>query len=427
MDCEIRIKHVTRVEGHANIVLNLKAGTVEELRIEIVESPRFFELMLRGRRLEEAPAITSRICGICAVSHTLASIKASEALLGVEVTEETVALRKILLSAETIQSHILHLCFLVLPDFFGVDSIIELSRAEPDLVARALRLKGAANGVCSLLVGRHVHPIGVAIGGFRRQPTMAELNEVRALFEAAKEDIDGLVEVFEAFEVTEFRAPTNHISLSNDTEYALYDGVVLLSSDGRRVRPEDFSELVSEEVVSYSTAKHATVDKESIMVGALSRLSNNFGALRPEAAVAARRLSVDAATENPFRINHAQLVEVVHLIYDSGRLLDALSGVDSEPAQYEPRAGSGLGAIEAPRGTLYHEYQTDCSGVITSVDCLIPTAQNLANMEKDIRALVPLIAGKTKEEITRSIEMLLRAYDPCISCSTHLVKVDFVD
>ncbi len=429
MSHDIHLHHITRVEGHGNIVLNIREGRIEELRLEIVESPRFFEVMLIGRSIEEAPHITSRICGICAISHTTASIKACEAALNITPSREVVLLRKILINAEVLQSHILHLYLLVAPDLFGVGSVIPLAKSHPDIVKRGLRLKRAANEVCRILVGRHIHPIGMTIGGFTRLPTEKDLEEAQKFLENAIPDMDETVRFFEGIDMPEFNRPTKYCSLKDEGEYALYDGK-LYSNDGHLVDVTGYREFITEEVIEYSTAKHAKSGGRFIMVGALARFNNNHTDLSNKAKEAAERLGLTPPCTNPFMNNIAQVVESVHCIYDSLRLIDLISSSkisNGLPADIEAREGHGIGVVEAPRGTLYHEYEVDKKGIIRSANCIIPTSQNLANIEKDIEAIVPMIIELPREEIERRLEMLVRAYDPCISCSTHFLEVKFVE
>jgi len=428
MTHDIHLHHITRVEGHGNLVLNIREGRIEELRLEIVESPRFFEVMLIGRHITEAPHITSRICGICAISHTTASIKACEAALRVSPSWEVGHLRKILVNAEVLQSHILHLYLLAAPDFLNAPSIIPLARSNPEVVKRGLRLKKAANEVCRIIVGRHVHPIGMTIGGFKRTPTKKDLEEVRKIFEGAIPDIEETVRFFEGLAIPQFNRKTRYCSLKDGREYALYGGI-LYSSDGPAMDVSQYRDFITEEVIEYSTAKHARSGGSPIMVGALARVNNNYSLLSEEAKNAAERLGLVPPCTNPFMNNIAQVVESVHCIYDSLRLLDDLldqEDIDVGARDISIRSGIGVGVVEAPRGTLYHEYGVDEKGIIHTVNCIIPTAQNLANIEKDIEAIVPEILGMSREEIVLRLEMLVRAYDPCISCSTHFLEVKFV-
>ena len=268
-------------------------------------------------------------------------------------------------------------------------------------------------------------------------PAQKDLQEVRKVLEAAIPDMEETVRLFEGLEIPEFKRETRYCSLRDEDEYALYDGR-LYSKDTPLTEVTQYREFITEEVIEYSTAKHVRSGDSSIMVGALARLNNNYPHLSDKAKDAAARLGLSLPCTNPFMNNAAQVVESVHCIYDSLRLLDLLfenpsfSGTESNSAPIRMdkipiRAGLGVGVVEAPRGTLYHEYGVDERGIIQSVNCIIPTAQNLANIEKDIRAIVPMILGLPKEEIERTLEMLTRAYDPCISCSTHFLEVKFVE
>lgn len=426
-DLSLNIEHITRVEGHGNLVINIKEGKIEELRLDIVESPRFFEAMILGRTFNEAAWITSRICGICAVSHTSCSLKALETALGVTPSEQTILLRKTIYNAEIIQSHVLHLYFLAIPDFFGVGSVFGLLPDKKEIVARGMRLKGLANDICAVIGGRHVHPCSMIVGGFTKLPDKKELKRCKDRLEALRPDVVETIELFKGLKIPSFERQTEYLSLSHSNEYAFYDGSIT-SSDGGTVEPSRYLEKVKEFIVSHSTAKHAKSKRDSYMVGALARFNNNHRQLHPRAKDAAQYLGLKAPCYNPFMNNLAQVVETVHCFEDSVELIDKIlsNGLEQEKVEIKPKAGSGVGAVEAPRGTLYHEHTLDDNGCVTYGNYIIPTAQNLANIEKDLEALVPAILNKSKGEITNTVEMLVRAYDPCISCATHLMKVRFV-
>lgn len=426
-DLSLNIEHITRVEGHGNLVINIKKGKIEELRLDIVESPRFFEAMILGRTFSDVAHITSRICGICAVSHTSCSLKALETALGVTLSEQTILLRKIIYNAEVIQSHVLHLYFLVVPDFFGVGSVFGLLPDKKEIVARGMRLKSLANDICALIGGRHVHPCSMVVGGFASLPDKKALKLCKERLEALMPDIDATVNFFKGLKIPDFERETEYLSLSHQNEYAFYDGSIT-SSDGGTIEPSRYLEKIKEYIVSHSTAKHAKSKRASYMVGALARFNNNHKQLHPKAKDAAQHLGLKAACYNSFMNNLAQVVETVHCFEDTIVLMDKIlsTGLEQEKVEIKPKAGNGVGAVEAPRGTLYHEHSLDENGCVTYGNYIIPTAQNLANIEKDIEALVPEILDRSKDEITNTVEMLVRAYDPCISCATHLMKVRFV-
>ena len=428
-ELNIHTEYIARVEGHGKIKINVKEGKIEELLLEIPESPRFFEVMFSGRSHYEVARLATRICGICAVGHCTASLQASEKALGVVVSEQTHMLRRLNLHGETIQSHVLHVYFLVAPDFLGVPSVIPLAESHPEVVKRALRMKKLANDLCCTIGGRHIQPITPVINGFTKLPTAQSLQKLRHRLEDSFVDLEATVELLKTFKIPKFERSTEYISLHNDDEYAFYDGDILSSTSGS-IPPERYLEKIKEHMIKHSTAKHATSGEsgKTFMVGALARFNNNHHQLRHKAQAVAKALGLHAPCHNPFMISVAQLVETVHCIEDAVHIIDHLlvNGIQQEDRDYKLRKGQGVGAVEVPRGTLYHDYSYDAQGNVTAANCIIPTGQNLANIEEDIRAFVPQILDKSKEEITLFLEMLVRAYDPCISCATHLLEVELV-
>ncbi len=427
-DFHVGIEHITRVEGHGNIIIDVKEGKIRELRMDIVESPRFFEAMALGRTYKEVAHITSRICGICAVTHTTTSIKAIESALGFEPSAQTLKLRKLLLNAEFIQSHILHVYFLTAPDFFRVGSVFGMVKDNKEAVLRGMRLKTLANDLCALVGGRHIHPITLKIGSFSKNPELKDLEVFKKRIEASRDEMDETVKFFKNLQSPEFERETEYISLTNPSEYALYDGNIK-SSDNGETAPVDYLDRVKEYIVSHSTSKHARSNKNSYMVGALARFNNNYEQLHPRAKEVAEEMGLKHPCYNPYMNNIAQVAETVHCFENSIGLIEELlsSGIQEETLELEAKAGSGVGATEAPRGTLYHEHRLDDNGKVTYANYIIPTGQNLSNIENDLKALVPNILDKQRDDVILDIEMLVRAYDPCISCATHLMKVEFVN
>ncbi len=429
---EIDVKHITRVEGHGNIRVSLQDGEITRLELAIVESPRFFESFLRGRRYDEAPTITCRVCGICSIGHTTASLKAVEAACGIEVSAQTVTLRKLAFMGEQLQSHLLHLYFLAVPDYLGVGSVIPLAATHLDVVKRALRMKKLANDICGVVAGRHIHPIAMRVGGFTHLPDKDALRDLKRRLEAARDDWAETVALFATIEPPPLQRETDYVALCARElgEYAFYDGQIVSTKDPRPTAAGDYRQRVSERVVQHSAAKHCcNAGGEPYSVGALARFNNNHESLHPAAKSAAARLKLVAPCHNPFHNNTAQLVEVVHCSETALELIEQLLQDELRPEPLVPpaRFGSGVGAAEVPRGLLFHEYNVDQQGRIDSANLIIPTGQNLANIEEDMRALVPrmLEAGLDTQQMTQRLEMLVRAYDPCISCATHFLDIEW--
>jgi coenzyme F420-reducing hydrogenase alpha subunit len=426
MQKRIDVHHVTRVEGHGDIIVEVADGKLKTCRFEVTETPRFFESMLIGRPYQEASHITSRICGICATGHATTSLRASEKALGLEPSQQTQLLRKLTFHGEILDSHILHAYMLVAPDFFGVGSVIPLASSHPEVVLRALRMKKLAGDMCAVVTGRHTHPIAMTVGGFTHFPERAELEDLRQRLVAARTDIDETVALFATLPWPKFERDTEYVSLTKPDEYAFIDGEIV-TSDGARLPIEAYQQVTNEHLVQHSSAKHTRHLRESYMVGALARFNNNFAQLHPRAKSAAAALGIKPKVTNPYLNSAAQVVEIVHCVEDAIEILDQLidRGIQAEkPVSPTRTAGEGVGACEVPRGILFHHYWIGKNGKMTGANCVIPTNQNLANLEADMRALVPQILEKPEPNMQLDLEMLVRAYDPCISCSVHVLRLD---
>ncbi len=435
---DLKVEYVTRVEGHGNIVVNVKDGKIEKCEFHVVESPRLFEGMLRGRSIFEAQHITSRICGICSCGHSLASIQAAEEALGVVPSAQTIKLRKLLLDYEFLDSHILHVYLLAAPDILGVPSFVPLIETHNGVVRRALRMKKAVNDVCDILVGRHVHPITAIVGGFTKLPRPREIDTQLRILEGMAGDMAETLKLANALKFPDFNRETEYVALvSDDGEYPLLEGDIG-STDSNRFARKDYKKATNEFIDPRSSAKFTRLSRESFFVGALARFNLNSAKLHPRAKAAAKELGLKPVCHNPFLNTVAQVVEIVHCYHHALELLRDIKkncldyGQEvtvgaNEKGTVPVRAGSGVGAVEVPRGILYHNYQTDAAGLIKHADCIIPTNQNINNIEYDFAKLLPEIITLPKEAIRLRLEMLVRAYDPCISCSAHYLDVEFVD
>jgi len=417
------VRHLTRIEGHGNIVVDLEGERILRCDLEIVESPRFFEVLLQGRPYDEAPRISCRICGICSVAHATASVQAVEAALGIAPGPRLRLLRRLNMAGEWLQSHVLHVGFLVAPDAFGVASIVPMVASHPDVVGRALRLKRLANDICETVSGRHVMPISYHAGWMGHWPDRAALEALAGRLEAARADVDGLVDLFAGltWPVVERRVP--HVAAVEEGGAYPMMGGPLRTTAGAVVAPEAYATVLREFVVDHSSAKHVTeAGGETIRVGALARWALAPERLHRRATDAAARLGLRPDSANPFDYVAAQVVETVQAHQEAAHLVGLLleDPAPEEPAApTRPRGGRGVGIVEAPRGTLVHDYTIGADGRITAANCVIPTSQNLAAIEGDMRAFVPSLVAKPDAEIAHGLEMLVRAYDPCVSCSVH--------
>jgi coenzyme F420-reducing hydrogenase alpha subunit len=427
----INVEHVTRVEGHGNIVLNAKNGTIEQLQWQVSEAPRFFEAMLRGRNYDELRSITSRICGICSIGHSLASLKATEHALDVPISEQTGMLRRLAINGENMQSHILHVGYLAAPDLFKVKSVFPLVGANHESVLlNIVKLHRLSNEMSDLICGRTTHPITLQVGGFSSLPTKKNLFHLSKRLEEGKKITQDVAEALKkkAEPLPEFFRETEYIALSAKEEYALYDGVINSTDTGLISDNSNYRSYLEEYIVPQSTAKYVKHARESFMVGALARFNLNSAQLHPAAKEIAKLFGLKSINYNPFMNTIAQLIEFMHNIEDSLHWIDHLlhRGIKEEkPPQPLLKEGHGIGAVEVPRGLLIHDYQLNKKGKCVKANCIIPTNQNHANIQNDMEVLVPQILDKPEKEIELLLEMLVRAYDPCISCSTHYLDVTF--
>ncbi len=424
-ETNVNVHYITRVEGHGNIILKAKDGKIEELTWEVIEAPRLFEAMLRGRSWEDVPMIASRICGICSIAHTTASIQAIESAFGVTISDQTRLLRKLLFNAELLESHVLHTLFLAAPDFLGVKSVIPLVDTHQDVVIIALHLKKLAYNLAEAIAGRKTHPLTCLVGGFARIPDIGVLSSIKQRLENARGDIASIIAIFKNVNIPDFKRETEYIALKDSRGYAFIDGNIA-STDADAVSIDDYLAVTNEFCVPWSTAKFTRHKRDSYQVGALARFNLNSSQLLPEAKATAMELGLKAPCHNPYLITLAQVVEIVQALEDSINIIAELKdgGLKTEIPVVRIKAGRGVGALEAPRGILFHDYTFDGKGILVNANCIIPTNQNHNNIQKDLQVLAPQILAYPENEIRLKLEMLVRAYDPCISCSTHALRVE---
>lgn len=418
---EITIEHVARIEGHGNIKVAMSGGKLSSVEMEVVEPARFVEAMLVGRRFDEAPLITSRICGICSPNHFLTSTKAVEAALGVEVSERTRLLRKLAVYGSYLQNHATHLYLFAAPDFVGLPSAFPLAETHPDIIGRALRIKKLGNDLTTLTLGRSVHPITPAIGGFTSEPGPADLEAMQKQLITIAEDAFKTLELFGSFEYPALQTSGEMLAMVDDDDYAIYEGDVAALDAGWRRPVSEYPSFINEMVTGQSNAKHSTTGGKPFLVGALARINLSEDRLTPLASRALQAVHAPSPARNPFYQNVAQAVELVDCAERcAGYIQGLLDGEGSTaPVPFTVAGGSGAGATEAPRGTLYHSYSIDDDGIITKADVITPTAQNLANLEADMWALAEKEGDRGEREFGLLMEQLVRAYDPCLSCSVH--------
>lgn len=401
--------YIAKIEGHGSLKVDFKKGTV---KLHVHEGERLFEGILCGRTLQEMHWITPRICGVCPIAHNLASLGAAEAALGVEITESTRLLRRLMLVGQNVQSHILHTVFLALPDYIGLDKITELNKSDPETFALALLLKETGDEIASVVAGRSVHPTRTTVGGFHKVPTTDELTTLLGKIETALPGARKLAGLFSTFEYPE---------LEVELEFLMQKHGEVLSSKDRGFAVKDYKRSITEEVREHSTAKFGTLKGRTIMVGSLARLFFKYRDAS-EDDLPERELIGKIDFKNPFHNNLAQAIEVVTELTEGVRIIEKLlsEGIDEAvvPPPKDPPL-KGIGIVEAPRGGLYNEVHIRKNGIIKYANIITPTVQNLTSIEETASALLKKNPGASEKELSHLLEMLVRAYDPCITCSTH--------
>jgi coenzyme F420-reducing hydrogenase alpha subunit len=422
----VAVEGLARVEGEGSLRVEVRDGTVADIALEIFEPPRFFEALLVGRRLDEAPDITARICGICPVAYQMSACAAMEQARGVIVDPGVRALRRLLYCGEWIQSHSLHVYLLHAPDFLGCDDALGLAEIDAGAVARGLRIKRTGNQLMATIGGRSVHPVNVRVGGFYRAPAVADVRALAEPLRRARDDALATVEWVAAFDFPDVEAEYRFVALHDPDGYAIESGVVT-SSEGLRVDAAGFADIVVEEHTARSTALLARIDgRHSYLTGPLARYALNGAQLPDVARQAAAAAGLGPVCRNPFRSIVVRAVELVFACDEALRLVEAYDEPDPPAVAVAPGPGTGAGATEAPRGLLLHRYELDPDGAIASARIMAPTSQNHLVIEEDLRRVAQDGLALSDDELTRRCEQAVRNHDPCISCAAHFLDVDVV-
>lgn len=415
-------QYIAKIEGHGTLHIDFKK---EEVKLNIEEGERLIEGIMLDRPYCDAPFITSRICGVCPIAHNSASLLALEDAFGISIDRTTKRLRDLLICTQMMQSHTLHLYFLALSDYFNTDSTLSLVDSHPEIFKIALNLKKMSDHIADCVAGRNVHPITPTIGGFTKIPTKKELSKILSEIESSQDNITKTVELFSNFKYPKLSNSTKYLSLSSPTHY-ITNSDKIESSSGEIFHKHNYENNIIEKVRLNSPSKYATYKGKPFMLGALARLSMNAHKLNPESKKIYKKYKNnlgDFPAFNSFHNNFAQAIEISHFFEESKliikKLLDDKSYKFRKPPIIKPKRCHGYGTIEAPRGILYHYYEISSTGKIKNCNIITPTAQSLTNLEEDCKVLIKETENLPQKERTRFIEMLIRAYDPCITCSVH--------
>jgi len=420
-EVSIRVPVLARVEGEGALELDIAGGEIRELKLRIFEPPRLFEKLLEGRSYTEVPDIVARICGICPVAYQMSAVQALESLFGVEVTPWVRDMRRAMYCGEWIESHALHIHLLAAPDYLGLDDALAMAAQHGEILRRGLRLQGLGNELIKLFGGRSVHPVGVRVGGFHHAPDVQAVRQLAARLRAALPEADALLAWTASLALPEDDQPFLSVALRHSAEYPMYAGRIA-SSAGHDLGAEAYEQQFRESQVPHSTALYSHLDGAPYLVGPLARLNLNADRLP---ATIRDTLPFALPSRNLFHSIVARAAEIRLALEEAATLLERYGLPDAPAVPLVPRAGIGFGATEAPRGLLWHRYETDSAGTITRARIVPPTSQNQARIEADLRnSLNAFGLDRMDDELRLRAETVIRNYDPCISCATHFLRLE---
>ena len=419
----IKVDYLARVEGEGALDLHIEGGIVKTANLRIFEPPRFYEAVLQGRSYIELPDIVARICGICPVAYQMSSVQAVENAFGVKVEGQLRALRRLLYCGEWIESHALHVVMLHAPDFLGYPDAIRMAEKHGDVVRKGLALKKTGNAILRLLGGREIHPVNVRPGGFYKVPTRAELaplaEELKQAFDLAVD----LVRWVATFDFPDLERDYEFVAMRHPDEYAITEGR-LVSNRDIDIDIADYETEFEERHVAHSTALHALVKRRgAYLVGPMARYALNHDRLPVSIRGLAKEAGLGPVCSNPFRSIVVRALETAYACEEALRLIADYEQPESAAVPLEPRAGTGFGCSEAPRGICWHRYDFEEDGTIRTARIVPPTSQNQPSIEEDLAAVAAPIASEPDDVIRHLCEQSIRNYDPCISCSAHFLKL----
>jgi len=421
------IPHIHKTLGDAGFFARIsEKGEVNEVRIKVLEGLRQIEGILIGRRIFETPLVISRICGICPTSHILNACAALEKAVRIKPSLQTERLRKLITAAQIIQSHSAHIFFMSLADFFNIKSETKLMKKFSKETKNVLQLRNFALSIIELVGGRTVHPITPVVGGFLKIPEKKDYKKVLEDCKKIRQSSLALINLFKNLEYPKLKRKTIFCSSFSTKEYPHHKGE-RIKIGNEIFTPGDFFSNQVEEDLKNPPAKRVKFKDKSYMLGAVARIKNNQKAFDSEAKSYLKEfqkknnLKETELFENNFYNTFFQSLEILHFLKEIEKDLSELIKERQEQPRKEFKIsrGSGLGVLEAPRGTLFSYFEIDDRGRIANCSIITPTAQFLRNLEEDFKVLLPDIAKLSKKEKIRKIKTLIRAYDPCIACAVH--------
>jgi sulfhydrogenase subunit alpha len=428
---DITIDKITKIEGSAGLTVKIEDGQVKDLKFKIQDYRRFYTTAVEGKPIVAVPSFLSRICGTCSVSHLFASLEAVEKSQGIELTEQSKILRRLGYDALMIRDHALHLYFFVLPDVLGIDSILDIPDEHDDpghiLLQDSFDIKRTGTNLSNAIIGAAIHAPFPTMGGFLKLPDESKFPELVEQLEKIRPQVIRGIKAFYDWK-EEFIRNSDYLALRNDDHFDFLIGEVI-NTDGLRVPEEKFHDFLKSVVIPYSQAEGYifTESHEDYLVGSLARLNLNRDLLHPRTLKDCEPYMGFFPSNNIHDNNLAQAIEILHCVDDAIDTLKELKIKDEKPVRKPPQAGVGVGVIEAPRGILYHMADVNDKGMIQKYDVIVPTSQNQINIENDLKKYFNENLHKDKETLQHEAEVIIRAYDPCMSCATNFLKIEWVE
>jgi len=424
IEVNIRVPVLARVEGEGALEIDIVDGRITNLKMRIFEPPRLFEKFLEGRAYHEVLDMVARICGICPVAYQMSAVHALESIFGMGPPGAWVrAMRRAMYCGEWIESHCLHIHMLAAPDFLGYRSIVEMAKDHPAVVRRGLALQALGNELIRLLGARSVHPVGARTGGFHRAPDADRVKALCTRLRQALPEAEALVAWTASLPLPENPQPFVSVALRHGAEYPMNEGRIV-SDQGLDIATDAYQQHFTEHQVPHSTALHSLHRGQPYLVGPLARINLNQDLLPPPVSAALQAAGIRFPSGNLFHSIVARAVETYYALTEALRILDGYAMPSSAFVESTPRAGIGFGCTEAPRGLLWHRYETDAQGLVKSVRIIPPTSQNQARIEQDLRrSLERFGLNRSDDELRQHAETVIRNYDPCISCATHFLTL----
>jgi coenzyme F420-reducing hydrogenase alpha subunit len=422
---KIKVDALTRVEGEGAMYVRIEGDKVADVKLRIYEPPRFFEAFLRGRRFTEAPDITARICGICPIAYQMSACHAMEMACGAKVEGQLRELRRLIYCGEWIESHVLHMYMLHLPDFLGYQSAVHLAPDYPNEVNRALRMKKLGNDLIEVIAGRATHPINVRVGGFYRVPEKRELAPLQERLKSGLSDCVDTIRLMGKLEYPDFEQDYESVSVCHPKEYPFNEGRIK-SNKGLDIDVTEFLDHIVEEQVEHSTSLHSRIKGERVyLVGPNARYNLNYDRLTPRCKEMAKEAGLGKTCNNQFKSLLVRAIETLYSYEEAIRIIEQYERPGKPCVGVNPGngPGTGHGCTEAPRGSLYHRYEIDRNGVILDARICPPTAQNQPVIESDLYHFVDKFKSLSDDKLQWRCEQAIRNYDPCISCSCHFLKL----